>query len=96
MLNRRSFLTAAVGGAALKAVAQTPAPQAISPNATPRDWSNQVPVRYPEPDVVALDNRFHRYIVGQYRHQEAPYRNALGRRSGLERRGTLSGLERHS
>jgi gluconolactonase len=64
MLNRRSFLTAAVGGAALKAVAQTPAPQAISPNATPRDWSNQVPVRYPEPDVVALDNRFHRYIVG--------------------------------
>jgi gluconolactonase len=64
MLDRRSFLAAAVGGAALKAAAQTPASQPISPNATPRDWSNQVPVRYPEPDVVALDNRFRRYMVG--------------------------------
>src|SRR5579862_5445739 len=64
MLDRRSFLTAAVGAAALKAAAQTPASQPISPNATPRDWSNQVPVRYPEPDVVALDNRFRRYMVG--------------------------------
>jgi gluconolactonase len=64
MLDRRSFLTATLGGAALKAAAQTPASQPISPNATPRDWSNQVPVRYPEPDVVALDNRFRRYMVG--------------------------------
>src|SRR6202162_4096670 len=64
MLDRRSFLAAALGGAALKAAAQSPAPAPISPNATPRDWSNQVPVRYPEPDVVALDNRFRRYIVG--------------------------------
>jgi gluconolactonase len=64
MLDRRSFLAAAVGGAALKAAAQTPASQPVSPNAAPRDWSNQVPVRYPEPDVVALDNRFRRYMVG--------------------------------
>src|ERR1700722_9201338 len=64
MLDRRSFLTAALGGAALKAAAQTPASQPVSPNATPRDWSNQVPVQYPDPDVVALDNRFRRYIVG--------------------------------
>src|SRR6202790_3020796 len=64
MLDRRSFLAAAVGGAALKAAAQTPASTPISPNPTPRDWSNQVPVRYPEPDVVALDNRFRRYMVG--------------------------------
>jgi gluconolactonase len=64
MLDRRSFLAAAVGGAALKAAAQSPASAPISGNPTPRDWSNQVPVRYPEPDVVALDNRFRRYMVG--------------------------------
>src|ERR1700681_1788318 len=63
MLDRRSFLAVAVGGAALKA-AQSPASPPISPNATPRDWSNQVPVQYPDPDVVALDNRFRRYMVG--------------------------------
>jgi gluconolactonase len=64
MLDRRSFLTAALGGAALKAAAQSPASAPISPKATPRDWSNQVPVQYPDPDVVALDNRFRRYMVG--------------------------------
>src|SRR5690242_19031327 len=62
MLDRRSFLAAAVGGAALKAAAQTPVmPLSI---ATPRDWSNQVPMQYPDPDIIALDNRFRKYIVG--------------------------------
>jgi len=64
MLDRRSFLAAAVGGAALKAAAQSPASAPISPKPTPRDWSNQVPVQYPDPDIVALDNRFRRYMVG--------------------------------
>jgi gluconolactonase len=64
MLDRRSFLAAAVGGAALKAAAQSPASTPISPKPTPRDWSNQVPVQYPDPDIVALDNRFRRYMVG--------------------------------
>src|SRR6202790_590257 len=64
MLDRRSFLAAVVGGAALKAAAQTPASPPVFPKPTPRDWSNQVPVRYPEPDVVALDNRFRKYMVG--------------------------------
>ncbi len=36
----------------------------VSPDATPRDWSNAQPVRYPDPDIIALDNRFRRYIVG--------------------------------
>src|SRR5579864_5360599 len=63
MLDRRSFLAAAVGGAALKAAAQA-TQQAISPNATPRDWTNQTPVQYPDPDIVALDPRFRRYMVG--------------------------------
>jgi gluconolactonase len=62
MLNRRSFLAATVGGAAVKLAAQ--AQQPISPNPISRDWSNQTPVQYPDPDVVALDNRFRRYMVG--------------------------------
>jgi gluconolactonase len=29
-----------------------------------RDWSGQDPVRYPDPDIVALDGRFNRYKLG--------------------------------
>jgi gluconolactonase len=64
-LKRRTLLAAALGAAAAAAVparAQPPA-QSVSPNATPRDWSGREPVRYPDPDVVALDPRFQRYIV---------------------------------
>jgi gluconolactonase len=44
--------------------AQTPAPaQAVSPVPTPRDWSGQQPIQYPDPDIIALDNRFRRYII---------------------------------
>ena len=35
----------------------------MSPVATPRDWTNQTPMAYPDPDLVALDPRFRRYIV---------------------------------
>jgi gluconolactonase len=62
-LNRRHFLSTlggALGGAAIAAGQQ----QRISDDATPRDWSGQQPVRYPDPDILALDNRFRRYIVG--------------------------------
>jgi gluconolactonase len=62
--SRRSFVAAAIGSlAAAPAIAQPPQ-TAISPEATPRDWSGAQPVRYPDPDIVALDNRFRRYIVG--------------------------------
>jgi gluconolactonase len=63
--NRRAFLSSALGAAATsRAAAQTAAPQQpVSPVATTRDWSGQQPVQYPDPDVVALDNRFRRYIV---------------------------------
>ena len=68
--NRRSFL-AALGGAALapaaglSLAAQTSSPQApVSPVPLPRDWSRLEPLQYPDPDLVALDNRFRRYIVG--------------------------------
>ena len=57
-MNRRHFLTTATASAAL---AQQ---QPVSPTPTPRDWSNHTPVQYPDPDVVALDNRFRKYMIG--------------------------------
>lgn len=36
----------------------------ISPDATVRDWSGQNPVRYPDPDIISLDPRFRRYVIG--------------------------------
>lgn len=57
-MNRRSF----IGLAAVAATAQTPL--AISPVPTPRDWTNVQPVQYPDPDVVALDPKFRRYMIG--------------------------------
>jgi gluconolactonase len=57
--NRRSFLTA-LGAAALAPAARAQ----VSETPTPRDWSGQTPVHYPDPDVIALDNRFRRYMVG--------------------------------
>jgi gluconolactonase len=63
-VDRRSFLVSALGGAALLppfASAQQPAP--VSPVPTPRDWLGSAPVHYPDPDIIALDNRFRRYII---------------------------------
>jgi gluconolactonase len=57
-MNRRSF----IGLAAVATTAQTP--PAISPAPTPRDWTNVQPVQYPDPDVVALDPKFRRYMIG--------------------------------
>jgi gluconolactonase len=54
-LNRRSFLTASVAGAAL-------AP-GIASAQTPRDWSGKDPVRYPDPDILVLDKKFAKYKV---------------------------------
>jgi gluconolactonase len=63
-LNRRHFLASAVGtawgGAAIASAQQ----QRVSDDPAPRDWSGEQPVRYPDPDIIALDNRFRRYIVG--------------------------------
>ena len=63
--NRRTFLAAAVGAAAtVSAFAQAPAQQPqVSSTPSPRDWSRQDPIQYPDPDIIALDNRFRRYIV---------------------------------
>jgi gluconolactonase len=65
MSHRRSFLAAALGSAAAAPAFLSAAPQQqpISPVPAPRDWSGQQPLQYPDPDVVALDPRFRRYIV---------------------------------
>jgi gluconolactonase len=65
-VNRRAFLTTAIGvAAAARAAAQQgpPAPPKVSPVPTPRDYSKLEPVPYPDPDIVALDPRFRRYII---------------------------------
>ena len=62
-MHRREFLAAAgFGATALSALAQTPQP-AIAPFPAPRDWSGNTPLRYPDPDIIAVDNRFRRYSV---------------------------------
>ena len=64
-VSRRRFLTQTVAaGAFLPGALQQPAPPPQIPPSPPRDWGGREPVRYPDPDVVALDNRFRRYIVG--------------------------------
>jgi gluconolactonase len=62
MCGRRSFLLSAMGGLALAPAAAQK--QSASSAPTPRTWSGDQLVQYPDPDVVALDNRFRRYIVG--------------------------------
>jgi gluconolactonase len=63
--DRRTFLAAALGAAGVRrAAAQAPAGQApVSPLPPPRDYSRLEPIPYPDPDIVALDPRFRRYIV---------------------------------
>jgi gluconolactonase len=66
--DRRSFLTAAFGAAAAAPLVAQPPPAGtqppLSPVPAPRDWGRPDPVQYPDPDIVALDPRFRRYIVG--------------------------------
>ncbi len=60
---RRAFLGTIIGAAgALPLLAQTP--KSMSPTSTPRDWSGQHPIQYPDPDIIALNSQFNRYMVG--------------------------------
>src|SRR5579862_8604591 len=61
--NRRAFLGASLAGAALLPVAAQTPPQPVSPVPTPRDYSRSDAIVYPDPDIIALDNRFRRYMV---------------------------------
>jgi gluconolactonase len=65
---RRRFITTALpalAGLSAAAVSVASAQQrgapAVSPTPTPRDWRE--PAGYPDPDIIALDNRFRRYIL---------------------------------
>src|SRR5579862_4060379 len=60
--DRRSFMTA-LGGLTALAGAGSAAAQDSS-HAIVRDWSGHVPVQYPDPDIIALDNRFKKYMIG--------------------------------
>src|SRR6187397_2732718 len=87
-VSRRQFLNRTLAtGAFLPGMLQQGAAPQIPPS-QPRDWSGREPVRYPDPDIVALDNRFRRYIVGNTvirRHHfgtlwaEGPAWNGVGR-----------------
>ena len=70
-MDRRTFLTTSLAVAgAVRAGAQQPAggrgaqAPAVSPVATPRDWTHPESMHYPDPDVVALAPSFRRYIIG--------------------------------
>ncbi|HET9830258.1 MAG TPA: SMP-30/gluconolactonase/LRE family protein [Vicinamibacterales bacterium] len=62
-MDRRAFLTTALAGAAGAAI-RAQAPQQVSSVPSQRDFNRQDPIQYPDPDVIALDPRFRRYIVG--------------------------------
>jgi gluconolactonase len=64
--NRRTFMKTALGAPfAATAAAAAQQPQALPiPPEQPRDWSGRDPVRYPDPDIIALDPKFRRYIIG--------------------------------
>ena len=51
-VGRRAFLAASLGAAV------TPLAKAQ------RDWSGSNPVRYPDPDIIALDKQFNKYKIG--------------------------------
>ena len=56
MTTRRLFLAGAAGLAAQQAP--------ISPDPTDRDWTGVKPIKYPDPDVIALTPAFRKYMVG--------------------------------
>ncbi len=60
--DRRTFMTA-LGGLTALAGAGSAAAQDSS-HAIVRDWSGHVPVQYPDPDIIALDSRFKKYMIG--------------------------------
>lgn len=63
-MKRRQFLFSSLstlaGAAVLPMFAQA---QSTLPPYQTRDWSGNTPMRYPDPDLIALDPRFSRYIL---------------------------------
>ena len=59
--NRRAVVAALLSAPALTSASTQAAEENVSPVPTPRDWSGQNPLPYPDPDVIALDPRFEQY-----------------------------------
>ena len=59
-MKRRSFIAATAASAAL--LPRIVQGQDLAPHVA-RDWTGNTPLRYPDPDLVALDPRFRRYIL---------------------------------
>ena len=62
----------------------------------PRLQQKRQPARYPDADIIVLDKRFASIKIGNAAIERLYTGHALGRRAGLERRGPLCRLERHS
>jgi len=63
-LDRRRFFTRA-GAAVMATMAAQAGLLAQDRKATPhRDWSGNTPTRYPDPDIISLDERFNQYKLG--------------------------------
>jgi gluconolactonase len=62
-VDRRSFLTGAAASLAGAAFAQTASAQTAAAPIQQRDWSGREPLRYTDPDLIALDKRFQKYII---------------------------------
>ena len=93
LTHRRSFLSTglgaglAAGATLLPALARAQQAAPVSSNPTPRNWLTDT-VQYPDPDVVALDNKFRSYMINNTsikRHHtgtqwaEGPAWNGVGR-----------------
>ena len=59
-MKRRTFLSASLTAACLPAIGYA---QSTLPPYQARDWSGTNPLPYPDPDLIALDPRFQRYIL---------------------------------
>lgn len=59
-MKRRTFLSASLVTACLPTLGFA---QSALPPYQPRDWSGSSPLPYPDPDLIALDPRFQRYIL---------------------------------
>ncbi len=60
-MKRRTFLSAAMATTAM--LPMLAKAQTALPPAEPRDWSGATPLRYPDPDLIALEGSFQRYIL---------------------------------
>ena len=60
-MKRRTFLSAAMASTAV--LPMLASAQTALPPAEPRDWAGATPLRYPDPDLIAIDRSFQRYIL---------------------------------